>query len=205
MEKQSTETYWDEVYARVGGQGGSWFQTEATVSMAMIEAAGPPTSILDVGAGASVLAGNLLDAGYTDVTCLDVSDAGLQAARTRLGTRASQVQWLVGDVRQFTPSRRYHIWHDRAVFHFLTDPADRDAYRAALRRAVEPGGHVIIATFAGDGPDQCSGLPVARYTAEALVAEFSGLRVEESRRADHLTPAGAVQPFTWLRLAVPRS
>jgi trans-aconitate methyltransferase len=111
------------------------------------------------------------------------------------------VRWVNLDVRSWRPERRFDVWHDRAVFHFLTEPADRDAYRSVLREALEPPGHVVIGTFAADGPTHCSGLPVARYAPAELAAQFPGMRTVEERRVEHRTPAGVTQPFTWLLLA----
>jgi SAM-dependent methyltransferase len=197
----TTKTHWDDVYGRVGPERVSWFQHDAAQSMSLITAAGTVRSVVDVGAGASVLVDALLDAGVADITLLDISGAGLRTTRERLGARAGGVRFVVGDVRRWVPPRRFDVWHDRAVFHFLTEPADRDAYRATLHRALAPGGHVVMATFAADGPSFCSGLPVARYDPPELAAEFPDLRPVASRRVEHVTPAGVAQPFTWLLLA----
>lgn len=192
--------YWDDVYHRVGNDRVSWYQTNAAVSASLIAAAGPVGSVVDIGGGASVLVDELLSAGVREVTVLDLSPHALEVARERLGPRAAEVRWLSQDVRTWRPDRRFDLWHDRAVFHFLTDPADRDAYRAALRDALEPNGHVVVGTFAADGPTHCSGLPVSRYGPDALAAQFSDLGVVEARRVEHVTPGGTVQPFTWLLL-----
>ncbi|MDE1885705.1 MAG: class I SAM-dependent methyltransferase, partial [Xanthomonadaceae bacterium] len=157
--------------------------------------------IIDVGGGASVLVDCLLGLGHTALTVLDVSAAALAHARARLGTDASKACWIEADVREFAPAQRYDLWHDRAVFHFLTDPADRAAYMAALRRSLNPRGHVVMATFALDGPARCSGLDVAHYDAASLHAEFGAdFDMLESRREMHLTPVGAEQRFTWVHL-----
>jgi trans-aconitate methyltransferase len=197
----STEQHWDDVYDRVGVDRVSWYQAEASSSLSMIEAAGRVRSVVDIGGGASVLVDELLAAGIPDVTVLDLSPHALQLARQRLGTRAGSVQWLSQDVRTWVPDRQFDLWHDRAVFHFLTEPADRAAYRATLRQALRPEGRVVLGTFAADGPTHCSGLPVARYDAAALAAEFPELRMVDSRRTEHTTPSGATQPFTWLLLS----
>jgi trans-aconitate methyltransferase len=201
MTAEPNAGYWDDVYHRVGVDRVSWYQTEAAVSVSMIEAAGRVRSVVDIGGGASVLVDELVNAGVPDVTVLDLSPHALDLARQRLGSRAGSVQWLSQDVRTWVPDRRFDLWHDRAVFHFLTEPADREAYRATLRRALNPGGHVVIGTFAADGPTHCSGLPVARYDAAALAAEFPDLSPVDRRRAEHTTPSGATQPFTWLLLS----
>ena len=193
--------YWDDVYDRVGVDRVSWFQTDAAVSLSMIAAAaGPVRSVIDVGGGASVLVDELLDTGIQDVTVLDLSPHALHVTQQRLGPRAQQVHWLIQDVRSWTPNRTFDLWHDRAVFHFLTEPADRDAYRSALRHALNPHGHVVIGTFAVDGPSQCSGLPVSRYDPSGLAAQFPDMHILHGRRIEHVTPSGATQPFTWLLL-----
>lgn len=197
----SADRHWDNVYGRVGPESVSWYQSEAATSMALIEAAGQVRSVVDVGAGASVLVDSLLDAGIGDVTLVDISDVGLRVARERLGARAGIPRWWVGDVRAFAPHRRFDLWHDRALFHFLTEPADRAAYRSTLARTLHHNGHAIIGSFAADGPTHCSGLPVMQYAPQALADEFPDFRIVVSRRVEHVTPSGAVQPFTWLLLA----
>jgi trans-aconitate methyltransferase len=205
MTSEPDARYWDDVYDRVGLDRVSWFQTEAAVSVSMIAAAGAVRSVVDIGGGASVLVDELLASGIEDVTVLDLSAHALQAAERRLGPAARGVQWISHDVRSWVPDRRYDLWHDRAVFHFLTEAADRDGYRAALRQALNPGGHVVIGTFAADGPTHCSGLPVARYDPPALAAQFPELHVVGTRRVEHVTPSGVSQPFTWLLLTAEES
>ncbi len=192
--------YWDSRYSNAGVQGVSWFQAEPAVSLELIEMTRvlPSSGVIDVGGGASVLVDRLVERGFSDLTVLDVSDVALSEARARLGATAA-VTWLHQDVLEFTPGRRFDLWHDRAVFHFLTDPTDRDRYGEVLRSAVAPGGHVLIATFAEDGPEKCSGLPVVRYSADALAGALgAGFAVTDTRREEHSTPRGVVQPFTWL-------
>ena len=201
MTTEPAGRYWDDVYDRVGADRVSWFQTDAAVSLSLIAAAGSVQSVVDIGGGASVLVDELLDTGVPDITVLDLSPQALHLAQQRLGPRAQQVQWLAQDIRTWTPNRRFDLWHDRAVFHFLTEPADRDAYRSALRHALNPGGHLVIGTFAADGPTHCSGLPVARYDPIALAAQFPDMHVLHTRRTEHVTPSAASQPFTWLLLA----
>jgi hypothetical protein len=142
----------------------------------------------------------LLDADYSDVTVLDVADSALAAARTRLGPAGDRVHWVTADLLTWRPARQYRVWHDRAVFHFLTDQAERDGYRAVLHRALAPDGSVVIGTFAADGPTSCSGLPTARYAPDELAAQFPDLDVVTTAREEHMTPAGRVQPFAWLLL-----
>ncbi|OHV31821.1 MULTISPECIES: class I SAM-dependent methyltransferase [Pseudofrankia] len=196
-------THWDDVYGRAVVTEVSWYQHEPASSLALVEATGvgPRDAVIDVGAGASVLVDRLLDAGHTDVTVLDVAADALAVTRSRLGPRAADVHWLTVDLLEWRPQRRYQLWHDRAVFHFLTDPADRDRYRAVLRQALAPGGHAIIGTFAADGPTACSGLPTARYSTDELAAQFPDLHVVRTSREQHHTPNGRTQPFTWLTLA----
>lgn len=156
-------------------------------------------AVVDVGGGASPLGARLVERGFTDVTVLDLSEPALAAASRPAA--ATAVTWLVEDVRSWQPHRRYGLWHDRAAFHFLVEPADRSRYLDVLDGALEPNGAVVIATFASDSPEQCSGLPVVRYDVAGLVAAL-GPRFElvEERREEHRTPRGAVQPFTWVAL-----
>ena len=157
-------------------------------------------SIIDIGGGASRLADALVAEGFHSVSVLDVSEKALATSRDRLGPRAENVAWIVADVTAWRPDKSYDLWHDRAAFHFLTEPADRAAYAECVRNAVRPGGHVIIGTFAPDGPERCSGLPVVRHDA-ASIGEVLGpsFKLIESRRHDHLTPGGTVQRFQFSR------
>jgi SAM-dependent methyltransferase len=179
----------------------SWFQPEARLSLELIRRAapGPGSRIIDVGGGSSTLVDGLLDRGYLDVTVLDISATALELAQKRLGRRADRVLWVEADVLSDTlPSATFDVWHDRAVFHFLTNRFERERYIARVRKAVRPGGHVLVATFADDGPTKCSGLPVARYDAPALHGAFGeGFRLIASRREEHVTPAGIRQPFMY--------
>jgi ubiquinone/menaquinone biosynthesis C-methylase UbiE len=160
---------------------------------------GPADSVIDVGGGSSPLAAALLARGHSDLTVLDVSIIGVQAAQQRLGAAADQVQWLVSDVRTWQPLRRYVLWHDRALFHFMITEQDREAYLQTLERATDPEhAFAIFATFAPDGPLQCSGLPVTRYGAADLAAALGvGWQQIDEGRESHTTPSGLVQPFTW--------
>jgi SAM-dependent methyltransferase len=162
---------------------------------------GPDAAIVDVGGGASRLVDDLLARGFHDLEVLDLSAEALAVAQRRLGRRAAQVRWTVADVTRFEPTRSYDLWHDRAVFHFLVRPEARAAYVRAMTRAVRPGGQAIVATFAPDGPERCSGLPVVRYDEGALVDALGpAFRRVEHLRHEHGTPAGRVQPFTFVRL-----
>ncbi len=195
------KAHWQHVYETRAVDAVSWFQPHAGRSLHLIRATGLPAtaSIIDVGGGASVLADDLLDCGYRAVTVLDISGAALAAAKTRLGARAGLITWIEADVtRAALPERAYDLWHDRAVFHFLTGEAERQAYVSAVRRSVKPGGWVIVATFAEDGPERCSGLPVRRYSPDALHAEFGApFELVAHEREAHLTPSGAVQSFIY--------
>ena len=193
------ESHWNRVYETRQPDEVSWHQASAERSMGYIrrfcDASG---RVIDVGAGASVLVDALLDAGYARPIALDVSSAGLEHARKRLGPRADLVEWLVGDVTGDPALPEVALWHDRAVLHFLTQPADQQAYARLASRTVCPGGHAVIATFAPDGPERCSGLPVQRHDG-ASVALLLGPAFEllEEQRHVHRTPSGADQRFCW--------
>ena len=169
------------------------------MSLVFIDRLGVPKTapIVDVGGGASLLVDELLARGYTDVSVLDVSSTALELARHRLGD-AAPVRWLREDILSWQPERRYGLWHDRAVFHFLTDTTERARYLDVMRQAIGDDGALIMATFAADGPDHCSGLPVSRYDATDLQRLLDGFKVAELSREEHVTPGGAVQPFTWI-------
>ena len=190
--------HWDATYAERGAEDVSWFQSEPHTSLALFDALGVhrDAAVVDVGGGASALVDRLVAHGYVDLTVVDISEVGLDLARDRVGD-AAKVEWVVSDVLTWAPDRRYDLWHDRAVFHFLTDPDDRAAYLATLTEAV-PTGAVILATFAPDGPETCSGLPVARYGPDELADLLPDFDVVAARRDVHVTPWGAEQPFTFV-------
>jgi ubiquinone/menaquinone biosynthesis C-methylase UbiE len=195
--------HWDRVYATKSTTGVSWFQREPAVSLRLIKsvAAGAPSSVIDIGGGASVLVDRLLDRGFTDLTVLDVSQHVLDEVRDRLGKRGASVMLVRHDVLTWAPDRKYDIWHDRAVLHFLTEPAERERYVQVAQRAVSEDGALIVGAFAEDGPTQCSGLPVARYSAKDLANVFSeNFVLVTHEQEEHVTPAGVVQPFTWVVL-----
>ena len=198
MESDSRKTHWENVYTNKGENEVSWFQDNPAPSLALIAETGaaPNSAIIDIGGGASRLVDHLIDQGFVDVTVLDLSAAALDAAKARLGERASRAHWLVADATTWAPSHTYDIWHDRAAFHFLTEERDRAGYIARLKQGLRIGGHAIIATFALDGPEKCSGLPVTRYDAAGL-AETLGpdFNLLQSRRNDHATPWGSQQRF----------
>lgn len=174
----------------------SWFQDDPVTSRRLVaEVAGPDSAIIDVGGGGSKLVDHLLADGFRDVTVLDVSEAALDVSRSRLGGDATRVEWIAGDVADLRSGRRFDIWHDRAVFHFLVDADARERYRRAIAANVADGGHLVVATFGPDGPERCSGLPVHRYDLDALVAELGPVRPVHHELEDHVTPAGVTQQF----------
>ena len=192
--------HWTQVYEEKDVTGVSWYQPEPAPSLRALDRFGPQpsSSFIDVGGGASTLVDALLDRGWQDITVLDIAASALEAAKARLGRSAERVTWEVADITEWHPIRRYDVWHDRAVFHFLIQPEQRGAYRKALAAGLAPGGLVIIATFALDGPERCSGLPVERYDADKLAAELGpSVRLIEAWRDEHVTPAGAKQSFNW--------
>ena len=198
MNDTGRRNHWEGVYTAKSENQVSWFQETPAISLELIELAGAVRSsgIIDVGGGASRLADCLVARGYQDVTVLDLSAAALAAARARMGDRAGQVTWIAADVTDWQPARSYDVWHDRAAFHFLTERNDQAAYVARLRRALRPGGHAIIGTFAPDGPERCSGLAVSRYDANSLAATLGeGFELTDTRRHEHVTPWGATQKF----------
>jgi len=200
VESANRQAHWDARYRTAGANEVSWYEEVPRLSLELVELVGAttPTSLIDVGGGASRLCEELLRRGFADLTVLDVSREALDEARGRL-VDPDAVTWIQADVLAWRPPRRWRVWHDRALFHFLTDPADRRTYRGLLRQAVEPGGAVIISTFAEDGPRSCSGLPVERYAQDSLFAEIGeGFSPIGSGRVDHITPAGATQTFTWI-------
>lgn len=192
--------YWESLYRSRPATERSWHEPVPRRSLNLIGQTGMARAapLIDVGGGASLLVDHLLDAGYTDLTVLDLSPAALDRARARLGDRAKRVTWIVADVTAFVASRRYALWHDRAVLHFLLEPGDREAYVTALRGALEPGGHVILATFGPGGPQECSGLPVQRYSVASLAALLGdGFRLLRNALHRHPTPGGAEQQFLY--------
>jgi ubiquinone/menaquinone biosynthesis C-methylase UbiE len=197
----NTKTHWEHIYEKKGPTQVSWYQEHAQYSLQFIQNTGVRKTdhILDVGGGASTLVDDLLLAGFQHISVLDVSATALQLACQRLGVRAADVNWIEADITQVDlPSQAYDVWHDRAVFHFLTQAPDRRRYIDTVRQAVRKGGHVIVATFAPDGPDHCSGLQVVRYSPESLHAEFgNGFELVDSTRERHQTPFGTEQKFIY--------
>lgn len=193
--------HWEAVYAGKKSNEVSWYQAEPRLSLQLIDEVtqGREVSIIDVGGGASRLVDRLLDRPFTDVTVLDLSGAVLRETQVRLSDRAERVTWIEGDILEVElPKAVYDVWHDRAVFHFLTDPGDRRRYVEQVRRAMRVGGHVLVAAFAADGPRKCSGLEVERYSPDQLHAQFGGgFRLLRSVSEDHVTPMGTIQKFVY--------
>lgn len=197
-----SQKHWEKIYHTKPPDQVSWFRPHLEKSLALIEraaAGNPEASIIDVGGGASTLADDLVARGYRNITVLDISKAALDVARERMSKAAEGVRWVCADVTQpGLPARYFDIWHDRAVFHFLTRPEDRQAYVRSVMSAVKPGGHVIVGTFGPEGPAKCSGLEVLRYDAPSLHREFgASFRLVESSKELHETPFGTVQQFLY--------
>lgn len=195
--------HWENVYATKRENEVSWFQETPAISLELIKAAGATaeTAIIDIGGGESRLVDRLLQQGFRAVTVLDLSQAALAAAQARIGRDADKAEWIVADVTRWRPARHYDLWHDRAAFHFLTDADDRAAYVERLKAALRVGGEAIIGTFALDGPEKCSGLPVQRYDPAGLqVALGDAFTIVEARHEMHTTPWGSTQAFQFTRL-----
>ena len=196
-----SQTHWEGVYRTKAADQVSWFRPHLETSLRFIERAAPDPSsrIIDVGGGESTLVDDLLARGYRSLTVLDISHTSLDVTRRRLGALADSVEWVAADVTAARlPAAAYDVWHDRAVFHFLTSDADRVAYVARVSESVKPGGHVVIGTFGPEGPLKCSGLDVHRYDAESLHGEFgSRFRLIDSLKEVHETPWGAKQQFLY--------
>jgi SAM-dependent methyltransferase len=190
--------HWDAMYRSRADTEVSWFEADPKTSLELIAGTcvDPTSAIIDVGGGASRLVDTLVLVGYKDVTVIDLSEAALAVACARLDDAAAQVAWIAADITTWLPSRRYQLWHDRAAFHFLIDPADRTAYIERMTEALVPGGYAVIGTFAPDGPQRCSNLPVERYDAVRLSAALgSAFQLLDTRLHRHRTPGGAVQNF----------
>lgn len=191
--------YWDGRYRSLGAENVSWYQEDPTVSLELISAldVSIDTPIIDVGGGASTLVDHLFRIGHRDLAILDISRVALDTAKNRLGGPEG-VTWIEQDLLTWNPSRRWGLWHDRAVLHFLTDARDQATYMTLLRRSLDPGGAFIIGAFAEDGPTVCSNLPVSRYSVTDLSALFGDFDLVAERRESHHTPGGTIQPFNWI-------
>ncbi|MCC2668881.1 MAG: SAM-dependent methyltransferase [Armatimonadetes bacterium] len=199
-QEAGVRAHWEEVYSTKRETEVSWYQDKPTLSLALIcEAArGTAARVIDVGGGASVLVDRLLGLGFPSPSVLDISEAALDQAKTRLGQAASQVTWLAGDITKVGVLGSFDVWHDRAVFHFLTLEEDRQAYLSLAARSIPAGGHLVLATFALDGPECCSGLSVCRYDAASLARAFVPFfRLVQAAEETHSTPWGASQKFVY--------
>jgi 2-polyprenyl-3-methyl-5-hydroxy-6-metoxy-1,4-benzoquinol methylase len=198
------KAHWEKIFGRKSSSEVSWYKPHLNISLQLIERSGidKSASIIDIGGGDSALVDDLLEAGYANVTVLDISQAALDRARMRLGDRAGTVTWLNTDITQAElPAKSYDLWHDRAMLHFLINPDARSAYINLCKQAVKPGGSIIIATFADDGPEQCSGLPTMRYSSEELQQQFgSSFHLIEIVPEMHITPHGKQQSFVYCLL-----
>jgi SAM-dependent methyltransferase len=194
------QDHWTHVYEEKAPTSVSWYQPTPEPSLRALRkfGASPSSSVVDVGGGASTLVDALLEQGWQDITVLDIAVPALDAAKARIGPLSDRIHWEVADITEWRPARKFGIWHDRAVFHFLTEPKQRVAYRRALKEGLTSGGLAIVATFALDGPEQCSGLPVQRYDPANLAdALGQSLQLIEGWREEHVTPWGAKQSFNW--------
>jgi SAM-dependent methyltransferase len=197
---ESRRSHWKRVYATKDPTEVSWYQPDPVRSLALIRATGVSHAapVLDVGGGASTLVDHLLDAGYLDVNVLDIAVEALDKARGRLAARADKVTWIEADITEFEPSRTYAVWHDRAVFHFLTRVTDRERYLDVLRKAIQSHGHFLLATFGPEGPKRCSGLDVQRYSVEQIGALLeSDFKLHRHEIEEHSTPLGTIQQFLY--------
>jgi len=196
------QQHWNQIYQTQESQEVSWYQRSPDLSLTLITESGvsKDAGVIDVGGGASVLIDCLFEAGYTHLAVLDLSSVALNHSWTRLGARAAAVEWFEADVTSFKPPHRFGLWHDRAVFHFLTAADDRRAYIETLQKTLLPSGSVIIAIFSLNGPSKCSGLDVVRYDEKSIIAELgSEFQLAEFRRETHVTPRRSEQRFSYFR------
>ena len=201
-DKFDRKTHWQHIYQDKKALEVSWYQETPELSLTLINDAQIASNepIIDVGGGASVLVDHLIDRGFTNLAVLDISGNALLSAKNRLGESAKHIDWFEADITEFSAPHRFSLWHDRAVFHFLTDPSDRKRYIRTLKKSLRPGGHLIIAAFSIGGPDKCSGLEIVQYNAEKLLAELGdGFDLREERHEIHLTPTNKQQKFGYFR------
>jgi SAM-dependent methyltransferase len=199
---ENAAAHWQRRYSENPTDSLSWTEDLPRTSLELIEEAALPgeAAIVDIGGGASRLAGELIQRGYGDLTVADISAKAMEQARADLGEDAARVRWVEADVRSHDFGRHFDLWHDRAVFHFMVEEADREAYLAVLDRSLKPGGHLILATFGPHGPTECSGLPVRRYDATDLADLLSDYDLLSCRQQDHRTPSGNLQQFIYAHL-----
>ena len=200
--------HWGDVYQEKSPSEVSWYQKEPKLSLELIRSTNVVSNeaIIDVGGGTSVLVDHLGKEYYTNLTVLDISENAIARAKKRLGDSATSIKWIVSDITQFDPPQKFSLWHDRALFHFLTDQSDREIYVKTLKNAIKPEGHLIIATFAIGGPEKCSGLEIVQYDTEKMIAELGdNFKLIEERKEVHITPANKEQKFIFFRfLKVPK-
>ena len=191
--------HWENRYTGTEPNNLTWYQPKPNQSLQWIhQYCQPQQALIDVGAGASTLTDHLLEDGYTNITLLDLSEQSLQQSRSRLGNKANKVKWITADITSWQPSQKYALWHDRAVFHFLTEAGDRTTYKQALAAGLQANGILIMATFAIGGPKKCSGLPIVQYNAKTLQTELGDqFQLLQSTQENHPTPAGNEQLFSW--------
>ena len=192
--------HWENIYANKQMNEVSWFQQEPTISLALIQkkTQSKDDAIIDIGGGDGFLVDNLLELGYTNITVLDISANAINKVKERLGINADKVKWIISDITEFIPAEQYKVWHDRAVFHFLTQEKDIEYYKILVDENISDNGHFILATFADDGPEKCSGLEVCKYSEKDMENSFSAaFKVIESFKYKHLTPFGTIQNFTF--------
>ncbi|MES2679720.1 MAG: class I SAM-dependent methyltransferase [Bacteroidota bacterium] len=200
MENFDRKKHWENIYSTKELENCSWFQPTPVTSLEFIEQSGIPKSskIIDIGGGDSFLADSLLEKGYTDITVMDISEAALERAKQRLGNKASQVKWVVGDAVSFAPIHKYDLWHDRAAFHFLTDQNDVNSYVVTAKNALNERGVLVIGTFSENGPKKCSGIDIKQYSEEGLLKAFeNGFKRLKCVNVDHPTPFNTTQNFTF--------
>ena len=196
--------HWESIYTNKSTQAVSWYQSEATLSLELIAHAGlkQNDAIIDVGGGASVLVDHLLHHGYTNITVLDISSRAIQHVQERLADKSTQVHWVSTDVTEFDAPQQYRLWHDRAVFHFLTDKDEQQKYVEILKNSTHPEAQVIIAAFAIGGPEKCSGLNIVQYDAAKLSKVLGDtFKLLEERTEQHITPSGQIQQFGYYRFS----
>jgi 2-polyprenyl-3-methyl-5-hydroxy-6-metoxy-1,4-benzoquinol methylase len=195
-----SKEHWENIYANKQMNEVSWFQQEPTTSLALIQknTQSKDDAIIDIGGGDGFLVDNLLELGYTNITVLDISANAINKAKERLGINADKVKWIISDITEFIPEEQYKVWHDRAVFHFLTQQQDIEYYKELVNKNISDNGHFILATFADDGPEKCSGLQVCKYSEKNMENSFSTIfKVKKSFKYKHLTPFGTIQSFTF--------
>ncbi len=200
MPEKEMKDYWDSVYQKIQNDKASWFQPAPVISLEFFNNLKLPSecSIIDIGGGDSLFTDNLLQLGYQDITILDISKKALDVAKSRIGQVANSLSWVIADISNYETSMKYDLWHDRAAFHFLTVESSIQHYVHLASNVVKSGGYMILGTFAENGPEKCSGLPVSRYSSEELEKKFSDcFHLLESKQAVHITPAGVQQNFTF--------